>query len=223
MHLISSHRIRKPILSIFRAYDIRGIVDETLTDTIVYEIGRAIGSEALARGQQRIAVARDGRLSGPRLLAALIRGLRDSGRDVIDIGMQPTPLLYFATHHLKTGSGVMLTGSHNPKNYNGLKIVLAGETLASEAIQALHTRIIEQDFSQGDGSLKQVDVSQAYFERVLSDIKLQRKFKIVVDCGNGVAGVVAPRLLRELGNEVVEMFCDVDGHFPNHHPDPHPP
>ncbi len=210
-------------MSIFRAYDIRGIVGDTLTPEIVTQIGKSIGSEAEARGQKTVVVARDGRLSGPSLIAALTEGLRAAGRDVIDIGMVPTPVLYFATHYLKTGSGVMLTGSHNPPDYNGLKIMLGGDTLSGDAILALKTRIDKAQFVHGAGKVEQQDIAQAYIERVTKDVKLSRPFKVVVDCGNGVAGVLAPKLIRALGCEVIELFCEIDGKFPNHHPDPSQP
>jgi len=210
--------------SIFKAYDIRGIVGESLTDDAVYDIGRAIGSEAAARGQDRICIARDGRLSGPAFIAALTQGLRDSGRDVIDLGRVPTPILYFATYYLETGSGVMVTGSHNPPNYNGFKIMLGGETLSGETIQRLRQRIEQGDLLAADpGGIEQLDISSAYLDRICSDISLQRPLKVVVDCGNGVAGELAPMLLRRLGCEVTELFCDIDGNFPNHHPDPSKP
>ena len=210
--------------SIFKAYDIRGVVGDTLTEDVVYNIGRAIGSEAHARQQKTVAVARDGRLSGGLFAAALTRGLRDSGRDVIDVGMVPTPLLYFATHHLGIGSGVMVTGSHNPTNYNGFKMVLGDETLAEEAIQGLRRRIEQGDYYEGDeGDYRALDVIPDYLARVLGDIKLPNQLKVVVDCGNGVAGVIAPQLLKKLGCDVIELFCEVDGNFPNHHPDPSQP
>jgi phosphomannomutase/phosphoglucomutase len=206
--------------SIFRAYDIRGLVTGTLTPDVVYEIGRAIGSEAYERGQQTVVVARDGRLSGPELTEALIRGLVATGRDVKDIGQVPTPVLYFAAQYLDTLSGVMVTGSHNPPDYNGLKIVLAGETLANRAISDLRRRIQDGDLLSGEGSVERVDVLPDYIERIRADVILPRPLKVVVDCGNGVAGVVAPQLLQALGCEVVELYCEVDGHFPHHHPDP---
>lgn len=206
--------------SIFRAYDIRGVVDKTLTDEIVYNIGLAIGSEAFARGQQTIIVGRDGRISGERYSNALCNGLCAAGRDVIDIGQVPTPVVYFATHYLNTGSGVMVTGSHNPSDYNGLKIVLKGETLAERDIQALRRRIETNDFTHGSGSLHRQDVVADYIARIVSDVRLVRPLKVVIDCGNGIAGAVAPVLLRTLGCELIELYCEVDGHFPNHHPDP---
>ncbi|MBV1910969.1 MAG: phosphomannomutase/phosphoglucomutase [Kangiellaceae bacterium] len=209
--------------SIFRAYDIRGIVGDTLDENIVREIGRAIGSEAFERGEQRIVVARDGRLSGPSLLEALKSGLVDSGRDVIDIGEVPTPLLYFATHYLDSSSGVVLTGSHNPKDYNGLKIVIAGHTLSGEEITALKKRIDTGNMMKGQGSQESTTVVQDYISQVTSDVALTQPLKVAVDCGNGVAGKVAPQLLQALGCEVIGLYCKVDGNFPNHHPDPSKP
>ena len=209
--------------SVFRAYDIRGVVGETLDDGLAEDIGRAIGSEAHARGEQAVIVARDGRLSSPALTESLIRGLRASGRDVIDIGRVPTPLLYFSTHFLGSASGVMVTGSHNPPEYNGFKVVLRGETLAEEGIQDLRRRVEEEDFLSGAGDYNEVDIVRDYLARVTGDVKLARPLKVVIDCGNGVASEVAPELFRALGCEVSGMFCEVDGHFPNHHPDPSVP
>ena len=208
---------------IFKAYDIRGIVGKTLTPEIVETIGHAIGSEAQARGQSSIAVGYDGRLSGPELAAALERGIQKAGINVIDVGCVTTPMVYFATHHLKTHSGVAVTGSHNPPDYNGLKMVLGGETLSGVAIQELHLRIENNRLSYGAGSYSRQDIARDYVERIVSDVKLTRPLKIVVDCGNGVAGATAPDLYRRLGCEVIELFCDVDGTFPNHHPDPSVP
>jgi len=209
--------------SIFKAYDIRGIVGKTLTEEVVYEIGSSLGSEAQARQQKVMVVGRDGRNSGPALIAKLISGLQDSGIDVIDVGLVPTPLLYFAAQTLGTGSGVMLTGSHNPPNYNGLKMVIDGVTLARDDIQTIRQRIEKKDFLSGKGTFKEVPIISGYMKRVAADVMLTKKFKVVVDCGNGVAGVVAPPLLKSLGCEVIELFCDVDGNFPNHHPDPSRP
>jgi phosphomannomutase/phosphoglucomutase len=209
--------------SIFRAYDIRGVVGKTLTAPIARELGRAIGSEAQHRGLKEIAVGRDGRLSGPELAAALIEGLRAAGCDVIDIGAAPTPVLYFATHHLNIGSGVMVTGSHNPPDYNGFKIVLGGETLAESAIQDLYARISEGRYTSGNGGLQRMDVSRDYIGRITEDVYIERKLKVVVDCGNGIAGAVAPAVLDGIGCEVQPLYCDVDGNFPNHHPDPSDP
>jgi phosphomannomutase / phosphoglucomutase len=209
--------------SIFKAYDIRGIVDDTLTEAGVQTIGRAIGSEALARGRDSVVIGRDGRLSGPALATALAHGLQASGVNVIDIGQVATPMLYYAAHELGTLSGVMVTGSHNPPQYNGLKMMLAGDTLAGEAIQALRTRIAGNDLATGSGSLRKHDIRNAYLERITGSIKLARPMRIAVDCGNGVAGATAPELYRSLGCSVEELFCDVDGTFPNHHPDPSQP
>jgi phosphomannomutase/phosphoglucomutase len=209
--------------SIFRAYDIRGIVGETLDADIVKELGRAIGSEAFERGEQRVVVARDGRLSGPSLLEALKKGLEESGRDVIDIGEVPTPILYFATHYLDSSSGVVLTGSHNPKDYNGLKIVIGGHTLSGDEIMALKKRIDTGNMLKGQGSQEKTSVVQDYISQVTSDVALTQPLKVAVDCGNGVAGKVAPQLLQALGCEVIGLYCKVDGNFPNHHPDPSKP
>ena len=208
---------------IFKAYDIRGIVGRTLTAEVTERIGHSIGSEARARGQTAIAVGRDGRLSGPDLAAALARGIQASGVDVIDVGRVPTPVLYFATYHLGTRSGVSVTGSHNPPDYNGFKIVLGGETLAGDAIQALRTRIETGNLVSGAGRYSTRDVREDYLQRIVSDVKLARPVSIVVDCGNGVAGDTAPELYRRMGCTVRELYCEVDGTFPNHHPDPSHP
>ena len=208
---------------IFKAYDIRGIVDKTLTVSGVEQIGRAIGSEARARAVTSVVIGRDGRLSGPSLSQALARGLQSAGIDVIDIGCVPTPVVYFAAYQLGTNSGIAVTGSHNPPDYNGLKMVLASETLAGEAIQALKQRIEKNDLASGSGSYRTHEVAQTYVDRIVSDVKLARPMKIAIDCGNGVAGAIAPTLYRKLGCELTELFCDVDGTFPNHHPDPSVP
>jgi phosphomannomutase/phosphoglucomutase len=206
--------------SIFRAYDIRGVVGDTLTTGVARMIGRAIGSEARDRGLTEIVVGRDGRLSGPDLVFALINGLRSTGIDVIDIGAAPTPVTYFACYHLRTGSGISVTGSHNPPDYNGFKIVLGGETLSEDAIQNLYRRIEEERFVDGMGGLQTLDVGDDYIRRITDDIQVERKLKVVVDCGNGIPGAIAPAVLEGIGCEVVPLYCDVDGTFPNHHPDP---
>ncbi|KPK11780.1 MAG: phosphoglucomutase [Acidithiobacillales bacterium SG8_45] len=208
---------------IFKAYDIRGIVGKTLTNDTARAIGQALGSEALARKQQAIAVGRDGRLSGPDLVNALAEGIASTGCNVVNVGMVPTPVLYFATYHLETHSGVMVTGSHNPPDYNGFKMVLGGETLSGDDIQALRQRIESGDLASGNGSITDADVKEAYLGRITSDIKLARPMKIIVDCGNGVAGEMAPELYRRMDCDVTEMFCEIDGTFPNHHPDPSQP
>ena len=212
-----------PAREIFKAYDIRGIVDKTLTAAGVEIIGHAIGSEALARGLTTIAIGRDGRLSGPALSSALASGLQKSGVQVVDVGMVATPMLYFAAHQLAQSSGVMVTGSHNPPDYNGLKMVLGGDTLSGEAIVGLRTRIEKNHLNHGAGSYSSADIAEDYLTRIVGDIKLSRPMTLVVDCGNGIPGRFAPELFRRLGCTVVELFCQVDGHFPNHHPDPSQP
>lgn len=208
---------------IFKAYDIRGIVGRTLTPAIVEAIGHALGSEASARSQAAICIGRDGRLSGPELAAALARGIRKAGIDVIDLGMVATPMTYFAAYELGTNSAVMVTGSHNPPDYNGLKMVLGGETLSGDTIQALRIRLENGDLAHGSGSYRQHDIAPAYLDRIVSGIRLARPMKIIVDAGNGVPGAFAPELYRRLGCSVEEMYCEVDGTFPNHHPDPSQP
>ena len=206
--------------TIFRAYDIRGVVSDALTPDVVREIGRAFGSECLARGQQAAVVARDGRLSGPELVDMLSEGIASTGLDVIDIGMVPTPVLYFATHHLGTGTGVMVTGSHNPPEYNGLKMVVDGGALFGDGITGLYERLTKGDLSSGDGKRTKTDILDAYLERILGDVKLKRPMNIAYDCGNGIAGVAAPQMFDALGCTSHALFTEVDGNFPNHHPDP---
>lgn len=208
---------------IFRAYDIRGVVGDTLTAEYAYWIGRAIGSQSLAQGEPKVIVGRDGRLSGPELLQQLVQGLLDCGCEVTDIGMVPTPVVYFAANVLEGRSAVMLTGSHNPPDYNGFKIIIAGDTLANEQILALKTRLDNNDLASGVGSVQQVDVLQRYFKTIRDDIALAKPLRVVVDCGNGAAGVIAPQLIEALGCSVIPLFCEVDGTFPNHHPDPGKP
>ena len=212
-----------PAAGIFKAYDIRGTLGSQLSAAAVRAIAQALGSEAQARGQHTIAVGRDGRLSGPELGAALIEGLLAAGMDVIDIGCVPTPVTYFAAHELGCASCVSLTGSHNPPQYNGLKMVLGGQTLHGGLIQDLRRRIADDDLRSGQGSLRQADVSAAYLARIVDDVKLARPMKIVIDCGNGVAGPIALALFRRLGCEVSGLYCDIDGRFPHHHPDPSRP
>jgi len=212
-----------PAQEIFKAYDIRGIVDKTLTIEAVRQIGHALGSEARARKQTTIVVGRDGRHSGPAFAKALADGINAAGIDVIDIGAVATPLTYFAAYHLGANSCVSITGSHNPPEYNGLKMVLGGETLYGPLIQDLRRRIAENDLASGQGKVTQTDVRPAYIERILSDVKLARPMKIVLDSGNGVAGNTAPELFKKLGCSLHELFSEVDGDFPNHHPDPSKP
>lgn len=223
--------VMKVSSAIFKAYDIRGIVDDTLTEPVVEAVGASLAREAASRGISQIVVGRDGRLSGPRLIAALSRGICSAGLDVVDLGQVTTPVVYFGTNVLRGATGVAVTGSHNPPNYNGLKMVLGGAALFGDAIQKLR-----EDVERGGaldtptgatvarrGVIRSVDVVDDYLSRVTSDVKLARPMRIAIDCGNGVAGALAPRLFRALGCEVTELFCEVDGNFPNHHPDPaHP-
>ena len=208
---------------IFKAYDIRGIVDRTLTEEAAQAIGQALGTMARTKGVNRFIVGRDGRLSGPRLARALSRGLNAAGMDVIDIGVVATPMVYFATHHFSTGSGVMVTGSHNPPEYNGLKMMIAGDTLAAETIQDLRRIVEGGKLATGTGKVETADIADVYIHRIASDVKLARPMTIAIDCGNGSPGAYAPQLFRKLGCKVIELFCEVDGTFPNHHPDPSKP
>ena len=206
--------------SIFKAYDIRGVVPSTLTEEVAYHLGHAFGTHAAAHGETVVAVGRDGRLSGPALSQALIRGLVDVGVQVIDIGAVTTPMLYFAASTL-CASGIQVTGSHNPKDYNGFKMVLGGRAIYGDEIQSLRTIMQNETWVlQSGGNVKQVDVTADYQARIVSDIRLHRPMKIVVDCGNGIAGATAPSIFRAIGCEVIELFSEVDGNFPNHHPDP---
>ena len=210
---------------IFRAYDIRGIVGQTLSVEVAELIGLAIGSVMRDEDLTDIVVGRDGRLSGPDLVGGLIEGLRKAGRNVIDIGLAPTPVAYFAAYHLRTGSSVAVTGSHNPPDYNGFKIVVGGQTLSGDAITDLYERIRDNRLfvANARGDLQQRDVSADYIQRIADDVQLERPLKVVVDAGNGVAGDIAPQLLEAIGAEVIPLYCDVDGTFPNHHPDPSEP
>ena len=209
--------------SIFRAYDIRGIVDEQLSESMLYHIGLAVGTQVIRNGENSIAVGADGRLSSPRLGRALMKGLSDTGCKVFNLGAVPTPVLYFGVKTLGTESGIMLTGSHNPSNYNGCKIVIGGKTLANESITALHDLIQHQDYQRGTGSIEDHFIDQAYQDKISQDISLSRPLKVVLDAGNGIAGDIAPKLFKQLGCEVIELYCEVDGNFPNHHPDPGKP
>jgi phosphomannomutase len=209
--------------SIFKAYDVRGIVPGTLDESVAEALGRAFGAMASAEGERAVAVGRDGRLSGPALSAALVRGLQSAGLDVIDIGLCTTPMLYFAASTLCT-SGIQVTGSHNPKDYNGFKMVLAGRAIYGDEIQDLRRRMESgEGAAPKPGNVRNVNVFGPYRDRIVQDVKLARPMKIVVDCGNGVAGASAPAIFRALGCEVIELFSEVDGNFPNHHPDPSKP
>lgn len=212
-----------PSPTIFKAYDIRGIIGKTLDASVAQQIGQAFGSAVRAKGESVVVIGRDGRLSGPDLAAALAAGLQSTGVDVIDLGMVATPMLYFATHALDARSGIMVTGSHNPPDYNGFKMVLAGEAIYGDTIQELYRHIVRGGFAEGQGSYRTHDIRDAYLQRIVGDVKIARPMKIAIDCGNGVAGAFAGELYRAMGCEVTELFCDVDGTFPNHHPDPaHP-
>ena len=208
---------------IFRAYDIRGIVDEQLSDAMLYHIGLAVGTQVKRNGEDSIAVGADGRLSSPRLSQALMAGLADTGCRVLNLGAVPTPVLYFGVKTLGTASGIMLTGSHNPSNYNGCKIVIGGHTLANDSIIALYDLIKLQDYELGIGAIEEHIIDQVYQDRIDSDVKLARPLKVVLDAGNGIAGDIAPKLFKQLGCDVIPLFCEVDGNFPNHHPDPGKP
>ncbi|VAW56998.1 Phosphoglucomutase @ Phosphomannomutase [hydrothermal vent metagenome] len=206
--------------AIFRMYDIRGVVETDLTPDTVRKVGQAFATECLKQNVKEVCIGRDGRLHSKQLSVALTEGLNAGGCNVIDVGMVPTPVLYFATHFLETGTGIMVTGSHNPPEYNGLKMSLAGKTLYGDDITGLYDSIKADNLNSGNGNTREQPVLDEYFNRIVSDIKLTRPMKIAVDCGNGVAGVIATKLFEKLGCEVTELFCDVDGTFPNHHPDP---
>jgi len=218
---VGAERGGLPPASVFRAYDVRGVVKEGFGTAQFRDLGHAIGSEAYDRGQQTVVVGRDGRLSSPELHAAVIGGLREAGRDVIDIGLVPTPVLYFSTYYLNTGSGVMVTASHNPRDYNGLKIMLGGDTLYGDDIVALRERLQAANLRTGEGNLQEMDLVPEYIRRVSEDVPvaLGNAYRLVIDCGNGAAGIVAPKLFRALGHDVIELYCNIDGSFPNHDPD----
>lgn len=209
--------------SIFKAYDIRGVVPKALNADVARALGLSFGTQALQQGETTVAVGRDGRLSGPSLAQALVQGLVDAGIQVIDVGMVTTPQLYFAAHTLCT-SGIQITGSHNPKDYNGFKMVMAGRAIYGEEIQGLRQMMQDESWRlKAGGAVQQVSVNQAYQDRIMQDIHLSRPLRIVVDSGNGIAGASAPAILRAIGCEVIELFSEVDGEFPNHHPDPSKP
>ena len=209
--------------TIFRAYDVRGIVDTALTDDTVYHLGRAFAAEARSQGVNQVNVAADGRLSSPKLKQIFSEGLTDGGCDVTDVGYVPTPTLYFSAHQNEQCTGVMITGSHNPSDYNGFKMMIAGHTLSGDDIQALKERILTQNYSDGTGQQNDLDIKAQYLNRILDDVKLAKPLKVVVDCGNGIPGELAPKLIEQLGCEIIPLYCDVDGTFPNHHPDPGKP
>ena len=219
---MSSYNIVKNInSSIFRAYDIRGVVaDDCLSCDAVYTIGLAIGSQIIASGDTKVIIGRDGRLSSPQLHDALTSGLHDSGCDITDIGLVPSPVVYYAAITLKIAAAIMLTGSHNPKDYNGLKIILGKKTLTAEKITSLYDLIVKGDFKYGCGSMKSIDLTERYIADIVARIKLAKPLKVVIDCGNGAAGAIAPQLFRALGCDVVNLYCEIDGNFPNHHPNP---
>lgn len=208
---------------IFKAYDIRGVVGRSLTPEIARQIGRAFGSEARQRGLPSVAIGRDGRLSGPALSEALCDGLRATGMEVIDVGAVATPMLYFAAHELAASTGIMVTGSHNPPDYNGFKMVMGGAPVAGIGVQALRERIESNHFVEGAGTVRLESIDEPYLRRICDDVRLARPMRIVVDCGNGIPGAFAPKLFERLGCTVDPLFCEVDGHFPNHHPDPSQP
>lgn len=208
---------------IFRAYDIRGVVSETLTSEVAFILGKALGTQVQSLGEKKLFIARDGRLSGPSLFEALSKGVLSTGCDVVDLGLLPTPLLYFATHVSPISCGVVITGSHNPPNYNGIKMVMQRRALFGEDIEKLYQLTQTQAFQVGNGCLSKQDITESYLAYLKETIRLARPLKIVVDCGNGVSGVVAPKLYEQLGCKVIPLYCEVDGHFPNHHPDPSQP
>ena len=208
---------------IFRAYDIRGIVDEALTEEGIFQIGKAIGSYILSEGRSSVLTARDGRISGPRLLSQFQKGVMSSGCNVVDIGEVPTPLLYFSTFKTNISDGVVLTGSHNPKNYNGLKIVINKKSMTTKKIKKIKSMIEEESFIDGKGKLTSLDVKEDYLKELEEKIKINSKMKVCLDCGNGVGGIIAPQAFQLLGLEVTELYSEVDGNFPNHHPDPSNP
>lgn len=211
---------RSILRSVFRAYDIRGVVDTELDESAYYTIGRALALRLYALERDTVVVARDGRLTSEKLTHALIEGLIVSGIDVVDLGMAATPVMYFATHTQGIDSGLMVTGSHNPANYNGIKMVLAGKTSLHSDVDALYDLVVQRQFRDGKGKLTTHNILPEYKQRIVQDIVIERPLKVVVDCGNGIAGPIVPAVLRQLGCEIIPLYCDVDGRFPHHHPDP---
>ena len=208
--------------NIFRAYDIRGIASEDLSDEFVSSLGSSLSHKIKKLGLKQVAVARDGRLSGERICSALVKAFLDNGINVINVGMVPSPLLYFAVEKFNTENGVMITGSHNPKEYNGFKIILGGKTIFGQEIQDIKNDILQGKFSKETkkGNLEEIDILDDYINELRNNISLKRPMKICLDCGNGVGGVIAPQAFKAIGCEVIELFSEVDGNFPNHHPDP---
>ncbi|MGE5253285.1 MAG: phosphomannomutase/phosphoglucomutase [Planctomycetaceae bacterium] len=205
---------------IFREYDIRGLVDQDLTDETVWLIGRGLATYLFRQGKVRVVVGRDGRLSSPRLRDSLVQGMMTGGLEVVDIGLCPTPVFYFSLFHLDREGGAMITGSHNPPEFNGFKVCSGKETLYGDQVQELRRVIESRNFTEGRGSVSYREVIPDYREHLLENIRLQRKIKVVMDSGNGTAGLVAPKILRDLGCEVIDLYSEVDGRFPHHHPDP---
>ena len=220
MEALKTYKRRDIPSTVFRAYDVRGVIGQELDDHAFYMIAQAIAYQLHALDRTGICIARDGRLSSPELTRALKQGLLDSGIDVFDLGEVPTPVMYYATHTSGIDSGLMVTGSHNPGDYNGIKMVLAGKTLVAEDIQVLHQLVLDEKIISGQGQDMPLAILDDYIARIVGDIKLERPMRVVVDCGNGVAGPIIPNVLRQLGCTVIELYCDVDGTFPNHHPDP---
>lgn len=229
MDLVAQEKTKKMIYQVpsiipvgcFRTYDIRGeVAPDGLTENVAYAVGLAFGSEIISHNLKEVIVGRDGRLTGLAFKQAVCAGLMAAGCNVIDIGMVPSPVLYFATHQLSANSGIMITASHNPRDHNGFKMVLNGTTLVTEGVQRILARIQQRNFTSGEGKLRQYQIRQQYLDYILERVKIERPLKVVVDCGNGIAGVWVPELYRCLGCEVIELFCEVDGRFPNHHPDP---
>ena len=208
---------------IFRAYDIRGVIDKTLDSGVARQIGQAVGSQVIERDAGPVVVARDGRLSGPYLMEGVIEGILSTGCDVLDIGAVPTGVLYFAAHEFAQGSAIVITGSHNPPDYNGFKVMVGGDTLHGDAIMALYQRIVDGNLESGEGTHEKKDVIEDYIQRIVSDVKVEKPLRVVLDCGNGIGGICAPEVLRAIGVEVLPLYDEVDGTFPNHHPDPSEP